>query len=349
MTRKQHLQTLLAQRILIIDGAMGTMIQQRKLTESDYRGTKFTEAPKELKGNNDLLVFTRPDVIRDIHAQYLDAGADIISTNTFNATAISQADYGLEKHSREINVEAAKIARSVCDEFTRRTPDKPRFVAGALGPTTRSATFSPDVNDPSSRNVTFDDLVEAYYESTSGLVEGGADILLVETIFDTLNAKAALFAVDKYFDDTGSEKLPIMVSMTVDQSGRTQISGQSVEAVYAAVRHAEPLSVGFNCALGADLLRPHLHALTKVSELPISCYPNAGLPNPLSDTGYDETPATTSKYLGDFASKGWVNIVGGCCGTTPAHIRAIAQAMQQQKPRQIGQNIPTPQIAGAPA
>jgi 5-methyltetrahydrofolate--homocysteine methyltransferase len=333
MTRKEQLQALLADRILIIDGAMGTMIQQRKLIEADYRGTKFADVTKELKGNNDLLVFTRPDVVRDIHAQYLDAGADIISTNTFNATSISQSDYGLEQHARALNLEAAKLARSVCDEFTRKSPDKPRFVAGALGPTTRSATFAPDVNDPSSRNVTFDDLVAAYYEATDGLVEGGADILLVETIFDTLNAKAALFAVEKYFADHGGEKLPIMVSMTVDQSGRTQISGQSVEAVYAAVRHAEPISIGFNCALGADLLRPHLQALAKVSSLPISCYPNAGLPNPLSDTGYDETPSTTSKYLGEFASNGWVNIVGGCCGTTPEHIRAIAQSVRTHKPR----------------
>jgi 5-methyltetrahydrofolate--homocysteine methyltransferase len=293
-----------------------------------------------------LLVFTRPDVIREIHAEYLDAGADIISTNTFNSTSISQADYGLQQYAKELNREAATLAREVCDEFTQKTPDKPRFVAGGLGPTTRSATFAPDVNDPSSRNVTFDDLVDAYYEATEALVEGGVDILLVETIFDTLNAKAALFAIDKFFVDRGGEKLPVMVSMTVDQSGRTQISGQSVEAVYAAVRHADPISVGFNCALGADLLRPHLHAVAKVSALPISCYPNAGLPNPLSETGYDETPATTSKYLGEFARNGWVNIVGGCCGTTPAHIRAISEVMSQHKPR-MAPHVPTAQLSEA--
>jgi 5-methyltetrahydrofolate--homocysteine methyltransferase len=334
MTRTQTLKSLLAQRILIIDGAMGTMIQQHKLGEADYRGTRFADAPKDLKGNNDLLVMTQPEIIAEIHAQYLDAGADIICTNTFNATAISQADYGLEAIVHELNLAAATLARSICAEFTQKTPDKPRFVAGALGPTSRTASISPDVNDPSARNVTFDALVETYTEAIDGLVKGGADLLLVETIFDTLNAKAALFAVDQYFDNhPATERLPLMISGTItDASGRT-LSGQTAEAFYISMAHAKPISIGFNCALGADLLRPYIHALSKVSALPISCYPNAGLPNPLSDTGYDETPETTSKYLGEFAANGWVNIVGGCCGTTPAHIRAIAKKMSAYRPR----------------
>lgn len=332
---------------MIIDGAMGTMIQQHKLGEEDYRGTRFADSAKDLKGNNDLLVLTRPDVIGDIHAQYLDAGADIISTNTFNATAISQADYGLESIVHELNFAAAQLARHVCDKFTQKTPDKPRFVAGALGPTSRTASISPDVNDPSARNVTFDELVNTYTEAVDGLVKGGADLLLVETIFDTLNAKAALYAIEAYFDDRPEiTKLPIMISGTItDASGRT-LSGQTAEAFYASMNHVKPLSIGFNCALGADLLRPHIHSLAKVSQFPISCYPNAGLPNPLSDTGYDEMPETTAKYLGEFAANGWVNIVGGCCGTTPAHIRAIAQKMATLPPRDA-QKGPTAQLEDA--
>jgi 5-methyltetrahydrofolate--homocysteine methyltransferase len=334
MNRLATLQALLKQRILVIDGAMGTMIQQHKLGEADYRGARFANSKRDLKGNNDLLAMTKPELIAEIHSAYLEAGADIICSNTFNATAISQADYGLEAIVRELNVAAARIARNCCDTWTKKTPQKPRFVAGVLGPTSRTASISPDVNDASARNVTFDELVTTYTEALEGLVEGGADIILVETVFDTLNAKAALFAYDSFFDARPQiEKLPLMVSGTItDQSGRT-LSGQTAEAFYHSVRHAQPLTIGFNCALGADLLRPYIHALAKVCEMPVSCYPNAGLPNPLSDTGYDELPATTAKYLGEFAHNGWVNIVGGCCGTTPAHIKAIAERVANEKPR----------------
>jgi 5-methyltetrahydrofolate--homocysteine methyltransferase len=334
MNRISQLQALMKERILVLDGAMGTMIQRHRLQEADYRGTRFANAKRDLKGNNDLLALSKPEIIEAIHEAYLEAGADIISTNTFNATAISQADYGLESIVHELNLEAAKLARQACDVWTKKTPNKPRFVAGALGPTSRTASISPDVNDPSVRNVTFDQLVETYTDAIDGLIKGGADLLLIETIFDTLNAKAAIFSVEKYFDDHPEiEKLPLMISGTItDNSGRT-LSGQTAEAFYASMRHANPISIGFNCALGAELLRPHLHALAKVSALPVSCYPNAGLPNPLSETGYDEVPETTAKYLGEFAQKGWVNIVGGCCGTTPDHIRAIAQQVAKYKPR----------------
>ncbi len=337
MNRLPQLQALMKERILVLDGAMGTMIQRHRLQEADYRGKRFTDFKRDLKGNNDLLVLSQPQIIEEIHEAYLEAGADIISTNTFNATAISQADYALESIVHELNLEAAKLARIACDVWTKKTPNKPRFVAGALGPTSRTASISPDVNDPSVRNVTFDQLVETYTDAIDGLVKGGADLLLIETIFDTLNAKAAIFSVEKYFDDHPEiEKLPLMISGTItDNSGRT-LSGQTAEAFYASMRHANPISIGFNCALGAELLRPHLHALAKVSALPVSCYPNAGLPNPLSETGYDEVPETTAKYLGDFAKNGWVNIVGGCCGTTPDHIRAIAEQVAKYKPRTAG-------------
>jgi 5-methyltetrahydrofolate--homocysteine methyltransferase len=321
---------LLKERILILDGAMGTMIQACKLGEADYRGPAacgLQGHAHDLKGDNDLLVLTRPDVIRGIHDAFLEAGADIIETNTFNATSIAQADYGLEPRVREINLAAARLARERADAWTAKTPDKPRFVAGALGPTNRTATISPDVNDPGFRNVSYDELVAAYTEAIDGLVAGGVDLLLVETVFDTLNAKAALFAIAQYFDAHGM-RLPIIVSGTItDASGRT-LSGQTPEAFWNSVRHAQPLAVGLNCALGAALMRPYIEEIARVADTFVSCYPNAGLPNPMSDTGYDETPETTARLIEDFARHGFVNIVGGCCGTTPDHIRAIARAVK---------------------
>jgi 5-methyltetrahydrofolate--homocysteine methyltransferase len=328
---------LLEERILILDGAMGTMIQGCKLSEADYRGPAACGLhghAHDVKGDNDLLVLTRPDVIRTIHDEFLEAGADIIETNTFNATNIAQADYGLENRVREINLAAAMLARQCADAWTAKTPDKPRFVAGALGPTNRTATISPDVNDPGFRNVSYDELVAAYTEAIDGLVEGGVDLLLVETVFDTLNAKAALFAIERYFDEHAM-RLPIIVSGTItDASGRT-LSGQTPEAFWNSVRHVRPLAVGLNCALGAALMRPYIEEIARVADTFVSCYPNAGLPNPMSDTGYDETPATTARLLEDFARNGFVNIVGGCCGTTPEHIRAIAEAVKHLPPRKI--------------
>lgn len=325
-TRGQALPAILEQRIAILDGAMGTMIQRFKLTEADYRGERFKDHPKDLKNNSDLLVLTRPDVIRDIHEGYLAAGADIIETNTFGANALAQDDYGLGHLSREMNLAAARLAREATDKFS--TPDKPRFVAGALGPTPRTASISPDVNDPAARNVDFEQLRAAYYEQVQGLVEGGVDLLLVETIFDTLNAKAALFAMDEYFEDSG-ERLPLIISGTVtDASGRI-LSGQTVTAFWYSVRHARPLAIGLNCALGAALMRPYIQELNRVApDVFISCYPNAGLPNPMSETGFDETPEVTSRLLHEFAAEGLVNIVGGCCGTTPDHIAAIGDAVR---------------------
>ncbi len=332
-----QLTRLLQERILILDGAMGTMIQGCKLSEGDYRGPVACGLhghSHDLKGDNDLLVLTRPDVILAIHDEFLEAGADIIETNTFNATSIAQADYGLESRVREINLAAARLARQSADAWTAKTPAKPRFVAGALGPTNRTATISPDVNDPGFRNVSYDELVVAYTEAIDGLVEGGVDLLLVETVFDTLNAKAALFAIELYFDQHAM-RLPIIVSGTItDASGRT-LSGQTPEAFWNSVRHVRPLAVGLNCALGAALMRPYIEELARVADTFISCYPNAGLPNPMSDTGYDETPATTARLIGDFARSGFVNIVGGCCGTTPAHIRAIAEAVTRVPPRSV--------------
>lgn len=325
-TRGQALPELLAKRIVILDGAMGTMIQRFKLVEADYRGERLRDHPKDLKNNGDLLVLTRPDVIRDIHEGYLAAGADILETNTFGANALAQDDYGLGHLAREMNVAAAKLAREAADKFS--TPDHPRFVAGALGPTPRTASISPDVNDPGARNVDFEQLRAAYYEQVSGLVEGGVDLLLVETIFDTLNAKAALFAIEEFFADSG-ERLPVIISGTVtDASGRI-LSGQTVAAFWNSVRHARPLAVGLNCALGAALMRPYIQELAKVApDTFISCYPNAGLPNPMSETGFDEKPEDTSRLLREFAAEGLVNIVGGCCGTTPEHIAAIGDAVR---------------------
>ena len=332
-TRAAQLPDILRQRLVILDGAMGTMIQRFKLTEAQYRGERFKDFPKDVKGNNELLSLTRPDVISAIHEQYLAAGADIIETNTFGATQVAQADYDMAHLAREMNVASARLARAACDKYS--TPDKPRFVAGALGPTPKTASISPDVNDPGARNVDFEALRAAYYEQVEGLVEGGADVLLVETIFDTLNAKAALFAIDEFFEKSG-ERLPIMISGTVtDASGRV-LSGQTVTAFWYSVRHAQPLSIGLNCALGATLMRPYIQELNRVApDTFISCYPNAGLPNPMSDTGFDETPEVTSRLIHEFAAEGLVNIVGGCCGTTPDHIGAIAQAVGPLKTRGV--------------
>ena len=342
-TRAQALPDILKHRIVILDGAMGTMIQRFKLTEAQYRGEgyrgpdgagdRFKDFPKDVKGNNELLSLTRPDIIRDVHKAYLAAGADLVETNTFGATSIAQADYDMANLAREMNLASARLARQACDQFS--TPDHPRFVAGALGPTPRTASISPDVNDPGARNVSFEELRAAYYEQVEALVEGGADVLLVETIFDTLNAKAALFAIDEYFEASG-ERLPIIISGTVtDASGRI-LSGQTVTAFWHSVRHAQPLAVGLNCALGAALMRPYIQELAKAApETFISCYPNAGLPNPMSETGFDETPEVTSRLLREFAAEGLVNIVGGCCGTTPEHIGAIHGAVTPLAARKL--------------
>jgi 5-methyltetrahydrofolate--homocysteine methyltransferase len=332
-TRAQQLPTILENRIAILDGAMGTMIQRFKLTEAQYRGERFADFPNDVKGNNELLSLTRPDVIADIHEGYLAAGCDLIETNTFGATTIAQEDYKMAHLAREMNLQSAKLARAACDKFS--TPDKPRFVAGALGPTPKTASISPDVNDPGARNVTFEELRAAYYEQVEALVEGGSDVLLVETIFDTLNAKAALFAIDEFFENSG-ERLPLIISGTVtDASGRI-LSGQTVTAFWHSVRHAQPLAVGLNCALGAALMRPYIQELAKVApDTFISCYPNAGLPNPMSETGFDETPEVTSRLLQEFAKEGLVNIVGGCCGTTPEHIGAIGAAVSQVQRRSL--------------
>jgi 5-methyltetrahydrofolate--homocysteine methyltransferase len=336
-TRGAALPGILQQRIAILDGAMGTMIQRYKLSEADYRGERFKDHAKDLKGNNDLLVLTRPEVISEIHEQYLAAGADIIETNTFGTTSVAQEDYGLEAFAYEMNVAAARLARAACEKYA--TPDKPRFAAGALGPTPRTASISPDVNDPGARNVDFDTLRAAYYEQAKGLLDGGVDLFLVETIFDTLNAKAAIFALDELMDDTG-ERLPVIVSGTVtDASGRI-LSGQTVTAFWHSVRHAKPLAIGLNCALGATLMRPYIEELVKAAgPTAVSCYPNAGLPNPMSDTGFDETPDVTARLLGEFAASGFLNIAGGCCGTTPAHIAAIAGKLGGYKPRASGEKF----------
>ena len=324
----------LKQRILILDGAMGTMIQTYKLTEADYRGERFAGYGSDLKGNNDLLVLTQPQVIREIHAAYLEAGADILETNTFNATSIAMADYHMEGLVYEINVAAAKLARDAADEFEAKNPAQPRFVAGVLGPTNRTASISPEVNDPGFRNATFDQLVDAYTQAISGLVNGGSDILMVETIFDTLNAKAALFAIEQYFD-THHIQLPVMISGTItDLSGRL-LSGQTAEAFWNSVSHVQPLSIGLNCALGAKELRQYVEELSNISNVYVSAHPNAGLPNPLSETGYDETPEAMATEIREWAASGLLNIVGGCCGTTPPHIKAIAEAVQDLPPRAI--------------
>lgn len=324
-TRGAEFARALGSRIMILDGAMGTMIQQYKLSEADFRAERFAAHGKDVKGNNELLSLTRPDIILEIHKQYLAAGCDVIETNTFGATSIAQGDYELSELAYEQNLESARLARVACDAYS--TPERPRFVAGALGPQPKTASISPDVNDPGARNVTFDELRAAYTEQLNGLLDGGVDLILIETIFDTLNAKAAIFAVEEVFEARG-ERLPVMISGTVtDASGRI-LSGQTVEAFWNSVRHARPITIGLNCALGAALMRPYIAELAKICDTYVCVYPNAGLPNPMSDTGFDETPADTSALLEEFARAGLVNMAGGCCGTTPDHIQAIAEKVR---------------------
>lgn len=348
--RAESLQAALKQRILVIDGAMGTMIQQHGLEEANYRGERFVAGydrdhvidshahgpdcgcTRDQRGNNDLLTLTRPDLIGGIHAEYLDAGADMVETNTFNSTSTSLGDYGLQHLARELNQTSARLARDACDAAEAKTPDQPRFVIGVIGPTSKTSSLSPDVNLPGFRAVSFDDLRLAYREAADGLIDGGADVLMVETVFDTLNAKAALFAIAEAFDARGS-RLPVMVSGTItDASGRT-LSGQTAEAFWYSLRHTEPLSIGLNCALGAKELRPHVDTLSRIVDTCVSAHPNAGLPNAFG--GYDETPEDMAEMLGEFARSGLLNLVGGCCGTTPAHIAAIVEAVRGAPPRQI--------------
>ena len=330
----RNIHDILKERILILDGAMGTMIQRHKLEEEDFRKGWFEDHTHSLKGNNDLLSLTRPEIIKDIHRQYFEAGADIAETNTFSGTWIAQADYGLEKFVYDINFHSAKIAKEVADEFNAQNPDRPRYVAGSIGPTNRTASISPDVNDPGFRGISFDELVHAYKEHTNALMDGGVDFLLVETVFDTLNAKAALFAIDEVFDDRGVT-LPIMVSGTItDQSGRT-LTGQTTDAFLISVSHMPLLSVGLNCALGASMMRPYLQVLNQNAPFGVSAHPNAGLPNEFGK--YDETPELMAEQIKDFLDEGLVNIIGGCCGTTPDHIKAIADLAKNYKPRVIEQ------------
>src|SRR5689334_13932729 len=322
---------------------MGTMIQRARLAEEDYRGARFRDWPREVRGHNDLLSLTQPRLVRDIHAQYLQAGADIIETNTFNSTAIALADYGMESLARELNRAAAELAIEAAREWEHKAGDKPRFVAGVLGPTNKTASLSPDVNDPGFRAVNFDALVVAYGDAVEGLLEGGVDLLLVETIFDTLNAKAALFAIDQAFERHGA-RLPLIVSGTItDASGRT-LSGQTAEAFYNSVRHARPIAVGLNCALGAKELRPHVEELSGLAEVCVSCHPNAGLPNAFGE--YDDTPESMARQIGEWAKSGWLNIAGGCCGTTPDHIRAMAEALRDVPPRALVPKAPALRLAG---
>lgn len=341
--RAHALEQALNERILVIDGAMGTMIQGHGLEEADYRGKRFIDGfdsthahgdgcGHDLKGNNDLLLLTRPDVIADVHNAYLEAGADLVETNTFNATSISQADYHLQHIVYELNREGARVARACCDAFTAQTPEQPRFVIGVLGPTSRTASISPDVNDPGFRNTNFDELRGTYREAVEGLIDGGADTIMVETIFDTLNAKAALYAIDEVFEQRGG-RLPIMISGTItDRSGRT-LSGQTAEAFHASLAHSRPLSFGLNCALGAADMREHVETLSRVSHSYVSAHPNAGLPNAFGE--YDETPEEMAATLQEFATSGLLNLVGGCCGTTPAHIKAIAETVRGIAPRVV--------------
>jgi len=344
--KREHLENLLRSRILVLDGAMGTMIQRQKLSEADFRGEAFADHPRDLEGCNDLLSLTRPDVILGIHRAYLEAGADIIETNTFNATAISLADYGVEGETRAINAAAARLAREAAAEMTRRTPDRPRFVAGAIGPTNKTASLSPDVNNPAFRAVTFDDLRRAYHEQVCGLMEGGADLLIAETTFDTLNLKAALFAIEDHFLEHGV-RVPVIASITItDASGRT-LSGQTVEAAWISVKHADAVAVGINCALGAAEMRPYIEELARVAHTFISCYPNAGLPNEFGD--YDQSPEEMAALLRDFAEQGWLNLVGGCCGTGPEHIRAIAAAVEGVPPHVPGPRSEYSQLSGLEA
>ena len=337
----QDIRQALQQRILVIDGAMGTMIQRYRLGEADYRGERFADWPSDLKGNNDLLCLTRPDIIRAIHLEYLEAGADIIETNTFNAQAVSMADYNMSALAYEINLAAAACAREAIATFLERHPERKAgpgpYVAGAIGPMNKTLSLSPDVNNPGYRAIGFDEVADAYYEQVKGLVDGGVDMLLIETIFDTLNAKAAIYAIKKYFRDAGKEELPLMISGTItDASGRT-LSGQTLEAFYTSVEHARPLSIGLNCALGAEQMRPHIEELSQIAACYTSAYPNAGLPNAMGE--YDELPHQTAHFIEEWAKEGYVNIVGGCCGTTPDHIRHIAEHVRTIEPRPLP--IPT--------
>ncbi|HEY2881485.1 MAG TPA: homocysteine S-methyltransferase family protein, partial [Pirellulales bacterium] len=323
------LERLLAERILVLDGAMGTMVHALKFGEADFRGRQFADHPKDLRNLIDVLCLTQPEAIEGIHRGYLEAGADIIETNTFGATSVALADFALEHHVREINLAAVEIARRAADEFTARNPQRPRFVAGSIGPTNKQLSIAGNVEDPGYRGATFDQMVDTYYEQVAALAEGGVDILLAETAFDTLVLKACLFAIEKYFDDSGV-KVPVMASFTVFKDGRT-LSAQTVEACWNSLAHVELLSIGINCALGPEQLRPYLEELSKVAPIYVSCYPNAGLPNALG--GFDETPQSMARLLGEFARNGWFNIVGGCCGTTPPHIKAIAEAVNKVSPR----------------
>ncbi len=326
---------MLDERIMIIDGAMGTMIQRHGLQEADYRGERFKDWHTDIKGNNDLLCLTQPDIIKGIHKQYLKAGANIVETNTFNSQQISLADYDMQSLAYEINVAAARVAKEAITEFLAEHGTEPgsHFVAGAIGPMNKTLSLSPDVNNPGFRSVTFDEVADAYYEQIAGLVDGGADILLVETIFDTLNAKAAIYAINKYFRDTKKPKMPVMISGTItDASGRT-LSGQTLEAFYISVMHANPVCIGLNCALGAEQMRPHVEELAQIAACYVSAYPNAGLPNAMGE--YDEHPEHTAAIISEWAKEGWVNLVGGCCGTTPDHIAAIARSMKKFAPRTL--------------
>jgi 5-methyltetrahydrofolate--homocysteine methyltransferase len=349
MTRDDRIAALkraIRERILVIDGGMGTEIQRRKLDEADYRGERFKDWPRDVKGNNDLLVLTQPEIIRDIHTQYLEAGADIIETNTFNAQVISMADYGMEALSAEINRVAAQQARQACDATMAKDPSRPRFVAGAVGPTNRTASMSPDVNNPAFRNVTFDGLREAYKEQVIALIEGGSDLIIIETIFDTLNAKAAGFATLEAFDETGVT-LPIIISGTItDRSGRT-LSGQTPTAFWYSMRHLKPFAIGLNCALGADLMRPHLAEIAGIADTLVSAYPNAGLPNAMGD--YDETPHEMACQIESWAKDGLVNIVGGCCGSTPEHIAHVASHVAKFPPRKVPAIAPKMRLSGLEA
>jgi 5-methyltetrahydrofolate--homocysteine methyltransferase len=346
MTRGERIEALkqaARERILILDGAMGTMIQRYRLDEAGYRGERFKDFGRDLKGNNDLLVLSRPEIISEIHNAYFEAGADIAETNTFNAQAISQADYGLEDIAYEMNVAAAKLAREAADAWTAKTPDRPRFVAGAIGPTNRTASISPDVNNPGFRNVSFDELVGAYSVQTRGLIEGGVDTILIETVFDTLNAKAAGYAVEQVFDALGVE-LPIMISGTItDLSGRN-LSGQTPEAFWYSMEHLKPFSIGLNCSFGAEQLRPSVDEMARVADTLVSVYPNAGLPNEMGE--YDESPEFMAGLLEEWAKDGLINIVGGCCGTTPDHIRAIAAAVSKYKPRPLPEVVHKLRLSG---
>ncbi len=329
---KPDVREVLKERILVLDGAMGSLIQTYNLTEEDFRGEQFKDHPHSLKGNNDLVGISRPDVLKEIHCQYLEAGADILETNTFSGTWIAQADYKLEHAVYDINFQSAKIAKEAADEFTLKNPNKPRYVAGSIGPTNRTASMSPDVNDPGYRAINFDQLVNAYSEQVKALIEGGVDILLVETIFDTLNAKAAMYAISEVQEVLGTN-LPVMISGTItDASGRT-LSGQTAEAFLASVSHMDLLSVGFNCALGASMMRPYLEVLASNTPFGVSAHPNAGLPNEMGE--YDESPSDMQKQIKEFLDKGLMNIIGGCCGTTPGHIKAIAEIAAQYKPRKV--------------